>query len=216
MVIYLPESDWSSIFSSSSFPGLALRGKGNISDGSALRTLAAHSLRDSVWQRRSRRSSFVCVWVRCFLSVAFSKAAPFHIQSLINMFLRSPDWKYSEHPSSINSPWSAKPWQTDCSLTSSVKGVLFDKPLTWASTSIIHLSGYMPTGIRLIVDVSTQFTSRACVLRSPLLDYWRLASYFSQIVEKTRNGSEQTKARDSFLWAVHFYYDVSVSTLGQL
>ena len=30
------------------------------------------------------------------------------------------------------------------------------------------------------------------------------------------NRSEQTKARDSFLLEVHFYYDVSVSTLGQL
>ena len=34
-----------------------------------------------------------------------------------------------------------------------------------ASTSIIHLSGYIPTGIRLIVDVFTQFTSRACAQR---------------------------------------------------
>ena len=41
----------------------------------------------------------------------------------------------------------------------------------------------------------------------PFTWLWRLASYFSQIVEKTRNGSEQTKARDSFLLAVHFYYE---------
>ena len=104
-----------------SLSGLALRGKGNISDGSTLRILAAHSLSGGVWQRRRTRFSFVCVRIRCFLSVAFSNAAPFHIQSLINISLRSPDWKFSEHSLSINSPSSAKPWQTGCFLTSSVE-----------------------------------------------------------------------------------------------
>ena len=161
------------MFSRSSLPGLALRGKGNISYGSTLRILAAHSLSGGVWQGRRTRSSFVCVCIRCFLSVSFSNAAPFDIQSLINISLRSPDWKYSKHSSSIDSPSSAKPWQTGCSLTSSVEACA----LTWLPERV-HLSSYMPTGIRLIVDVFTQFTFRAWALTSPQLEYWWLASYF--------------------------------------
>lgn len=106
------------MFSRSSLPGLALRGKGKISDGSTLKILAADSLSGGVWLKRRTRSIFECI--RCFLSADFSKAAPFHMQSLINISLRSPAWKYSEHSSSIESPSSAIPWQTGCSLASSV------------------------------------------------------------------------------------------------
>ena len=195
----------------SSLPGLALRGKGNISDGSTLRILAAHSLSGGVWQRRRTRSSFVCVWIRCFLSVAFSNAAPFHIQSLINISLRSPDWKYSEHSSSIDSPSSAKPWQTGCSLTPYVEACA----LTWLPERV-HLSSYMPTGIRLIVDVFTQFTFRAWALTSPQLEYWWLASYFFTNFRKDEKRKRADKTTGLFFFKVHFYYDVSVSSPGQL
>lgn len=117
-LLYLPESDCSSMLSRRSLPGLALRGNGKISDGSTLKILAADSLSGGVWQSRRTRSIFECI--RCFLSTFFSNAAPFHIQSLINISLRSPAWKYSEHSSSRESPSSARPWQTGCSLASSV------------------------------------------------------------------------------------------------
>lgn len=106
------------MFSRSSLPGLALRGKGKISDGSTLKILAADSLSGGVWHKSRTRSIFE--WILCFLSTDFSKAAPFHMQSLINISLRSLDWKYSEHSSSKESPSSAIPWQTGCSLSSSV------------------------------------------------------------------------------------------------
>lgn len=107
------------MFSRSSLPGLALRGNGKISDGSTLKILAADSLSGGVWHSKRTRSIFECI--RCFLSTFFvSNAAPFHIQSLINISLRSPAWKYSEHSSSKESPSSARPWQTGCSLASSV------------------------------------------------------------------------------------------------
>ena len=41
-----------------------------------------------------------------------------------------------------------------------------------ASTSIIHLSGYIPTGIRLIVDDFRHFTSRACAQRKGKYLWW--------------------------------------------
>jgi len=99
--LYLTESDCSSMFSCSSLPGLAPRGNGKISDrGSTLEILAADSLSGGVWHRR--RTCSIFERILCFLSADFSNAAPFRItQSLINISLRSPAWKFSEHSSSI-------------------------------------------------------------------------------------------------------------------
>ena len=107
------------MFSRSSLPGLALRGKGKISEGSTLKILAADSLSGGVWHSKRTRSVFEfdrC----CFLSAFLSKAAPFHMQSLINISFRSPAWKYNEHSSSRENASSATPKQTGCSLASSV------------------------------------------------------------------------------------------------
>ena len=46
------------MFSRSSLPGLALRGKGKISEGSTLKILAADSLSGGVWHSKRTRSVF--------------------------------------------------------------------------------------------------------------------------------------------------------------
>ena len=118
ITLYLPESNWSVISSRISLPELVLSGKGKISDGSTLKILAADSLSGGVCDKSRLGSIFE--WNRCFLSIDLSKAAPFHIQSLINISFKSLDWKYREHSSSRENSSSAIPRQTGCSLASSV------------------------------------------------------------------------------------------------